>query len=171
MTALKDKKSWDKITDSNSTTALDDFLPPEWTMVTLRYVRGVATIASRLSERNVSGEFLQTDVCSLVNWLVSKLSRWLNLYHCNSKRLLFILFLIKTFVTIIVDKCPKRRFCDVKDHDENKWGIYVALFPTTEEKKRFTAVSGGRLYGTSGGRYNSCLKQRRIQHLPPVQKE
>lgn len=128
MTAQKDKNSWDKITDSNSTTALDDFLPPKWTMVTLRYVRGVATIASRLSERNVSGEFLQTDVCSLVNWLVSKLSGWLNLYHCNSKRLLFILFLIKTFVIIIVDKCPKRRFCDVKDHDENKWSIYVALY-------------------------------------------
>ena len=27
--ALKDKKLWDKITDSNSTTALDDLLPPE----------------------------------------------------------------------------------------------------------------------------------------------
>ena len=31
------------------------------------------------------------------------------------------MFLIKTFVIIIVDKCPKRRFCDVNDHDENKW--------------------------------------------------
>ena len=67
MTALKDKKLWDKITDSNTTTALDDFLPPEWTMVTLRCVRGVETIVSRLSERNVSGEFLQTDVCFQVN--------------------------------------------------------------------------------------------------------
>ncbi|CAH3156968.1 unnamed protein product, partial [Porites lobata] len=34
--ALKDKKLWDKITDSNSTTALDDLLPPEQTMVMLR---------------------------------------------------------------------------------------------------------------------------------------
>ena len=34
--ALKDKKLWHKITDSNSTTTLDDPLPPERTMVTLR---------------------------------------------------------------------------------------------------------------------------------------
>ena len=27
--AMKDKKLWNKITDSNSTTALDDLLPPE----------------------------------------------------------------------------------------------------------------------------------------------
>ena len=33
--ALQDKKLWDKITDSNSTTALDDLLPPERTMVML----------------------------------------------------------------------------------------------------------------------------------------
>ena len=33
--ALKDKKLWDKITDSNLITALDD-LPPKRTMVTLR---------------------------------------------------------------------------------------------------------------------------------------
>ena len=37
--ALKDKKLWDKITDSNSTTALDDLLPPERTMVMLRKKR------------------------------------------------------------------------------------------------------------------------------------
>ena len=34
--ALKDKKLWNKIPDSNSTTALDDLLPQERTMVTLR---------------------------------------------------------------------------------------------------------------------------------------
>ena len=34
--ALKDKKLWDKITDSNLITALDDLLPPKRTMVTLR---------------------------------------------------------------------------------------------------------------------------------------
>ena len=34
--AMKDKKLWNKITDSNSTTALDDLLSPERTMVTLR---------------------------------------------------------------------------------------------------------------------------------------
>ena len=34
--ALKDKKLRDKITDINSTTALDDLLPPERTMVTFR---------------------------------------------------------------------------------------------------------------------------------------
>ena len=34
--ALEDKKLWNKIPDSNSTTALDDPLPPERTMVTLR---------------------------------------------------------------------------------------------------------------------------------------
>ena len=33
--SLKDKTLWDKIPDSNSTTALDDLLPPKWTMVTL----------------------------------------------------------------------------------------------------------------------------------------
>ena len=32
--AMKDKTLWDKITDRNSTTALDDLLPPERTMVT-----------------------------------------------------------------------------------------------------------------------------------------
>ena len=37
--ALKDKKLWDKITDSNSTTALDDLLPPERTMVMLHKKR------------------------------------------------------------------------------------------------------------------------------------
>ena len=34
--AMKDKKLWNKITDSNSTKALDDLLLPERTMVTLR---------------------------------------------------------------------------------------------------------------------------------------
>ena len=34
--ALKDKKLWDKITDSCSKTALDELLPLERTMVTLR---------------------------------------------------------------------------------------------------------------------------------------
>ena len=34
--AMKDKKLWNKITDNNSTTALDDLLSPERTMVTLR---------------------------------------------------------------------------------------------------------------------------------------
>ena len=34
--ALKDKKLWDKITDSNLITALDDLLPPKRTLVTLR---------------------------------------------------------------------------------------------------------------------------------------
>ena len=33
---LKDKKLWDKITDRNLITALDDLLPPKRTMVTLR---------------------------------------------------------------------------------------------------------------------------------------
>ena len=55
--ALKDKKLWDKITDSNSKTALDDPLPPERSLW-LRYVRGVITIFSRLSELSVSRELL-----------------------------------------------------------------------------------------------------------------
>ena len=55
--ALKDKKLWDKITDSNSKTALDDLLPPERSLW-LRYVRGVITIFSRLSELSVSRELL-----------------------------------------------------------------------------------------------------------------
>ena len=48
--ALKDKL-WDKITDSNSTTALDDLLAPERTMVTLRNRRHNYILPSVRTER------------------------------------------------------------------------------------------------------------------------
>ena len=63
--ALKDKKLWDKITESNSTTALDDLLPPEQTMVMLHkrchnYI--LPPVRTEHFKRN-----LLIDVCSLVS--------------------------------------------------------------------------------------------------------
>ena len=52
--ALKDKKLWDKITDSNSTTALDDLL--HQSKLWLCYVRSVITIFFCLSELSISRE-------------------------------------------------------------------------------------------------------------------
>ena len=49
--ALKDKKLWEKNPYSNSTTALDDLLPPERTMVKLRKMRHNYSLPSVRTER------------------------------------------------------------------------------------------------------------------------
>lgn len=47
--------------------------------------------------------------------------------------------------------------------------LYSGLFH--KDSRRFTRVNEGLPYGASGSGYNSRLKQRRIQQVPPEQKE